>query len=190
MASPAAHLHRLVNEASGGALTREECESMFVHPASRALATSVLEALDSGHLVAGAREIRDGGRDVGAILDGLEQVGSEGTEPLRLQVRDLEQRVAAAEARLALVSHRKERMALLQSSTSKEQASVASYERTLQQSVVSEAEEVAGAEQDCLAAITELEASFHDLVNPHSPRIPADPLSSSTDDPPTRDPTL
>lgn len=164
MASPAAHLHQLVNEASGGALTHEECESLFVHPASRALATRVLEALDSGHLVAGAREIRDGGRDVGTILEGMEQAGSEGAEPLRLQVRDLERQVAAAEARLALVSHRKERMALLQSSTSKEQASMASYERTLQQSVISEAEEVAGAEQDCLSAITELEASFHDLV--------------------------
>jgi hypothetical protein len=162
MPSHGARLHKLLQETCGGTVTREECESLFIHPASRALANRVLESLEAGHLVARAREIGDSGR-LGTILDALEQDESESQDSMRLQVRELERRVAVAEERLALVSHRKDRMAHLQTLTSKEQASMASYERTLQQSVVSEGEEVASMEQDCLESIAELEAAFQNL---------------------------
>ena len=162
MPSHGARLHKLLQETCGGTVTREECESLFIHPASRALANRVLESLEAGHLVARAREIGDSGR-LGTILDALEQDESESQDSMRLQVRELERRVAVAEERLALVSHRKDRMAHLQTLTSKEQASMASYERTLQQSVISEGEEVASMEQDCLESIAELEAAFQNL---------------------------
>ena len=138
------------------ALSKEECELVVAPEATRSLVAGVIQALREGDVVA----------EYGTVEK------SEDAEALKRDIVELEYELSSMKEQLAQAKHRKERMKLLDQTPAKEVVSLVAYEKKMRDALAAELEACTAAENECVDAISGLDATLVDLIKRLDPDGP------------------